>query len=509
MKKGIITVYLSLVLCVMISLIFAAIDSVRLSCGRAVASLAAEEGMFSLFSEYDRMLYENYGLLLLDGGYGSPELKAGALLDEAMTFTEKALAQGTVFAGSSNLFHAGIDSKAVTGYVLATDSGGAMLKDQIRSLMIRKLGADGAEALNAYYTGAAEAARAAESFDPERMESMKNNFEEGKKAAEEARLAAEEAARNAGELLPSGPGQDETQQAGENSGNNTTGAAAGAADIIENIYALKRLGIMAAVVPDATGLSTAKIRTNEMPSARSNLSGMGVLPEDSSTAADAVLLARYITDFFPAFTDNRESAGLRYQAEYAVAGKNRDIDNLKSVLNRLLILRMALNYSYLVTHPEKTEQAGMLALAISTILLIPEFIELIRQIILMCWSYGESMLDIKTLLAGGRVPLLKDEAGWQSSLSGLASLSSETEAGVMNKGLDYKEYLCIFLILKGSGKLIKSIGDLLEYNRRILGGEPGFSIDTCLCSMEIQLEGSIGSHSFVLTRRYGYDTIGL
>lgn len=508
MKKGIITVYLSLILCVMISLIFAAIDSVRLSCGRAVASLAAEEGMFSLFGEYDRILYEKYGLLLLDGGYGTPKLKAGALMDEAAGFIEKNLAQGTVFSGSSNLFRAGIESRAVTGYVLATDSGGAMLKDQIRSLMIRKLGADGAEALTAYFAGAADAARASESFDPERMESMRNSFEKGKDAAEEARLAAEEAARNAGELPASAPEKEEVLQEADSS-NITAGTASGAADIIENIYALKRLGIMAAVVPDISALSTAQIRSNEMPSARSIAEGMGELPADSPAAGDAVLLARYITDFFPAFTDNEESAELKYQAEYAVAGKNRDIDNLKFVLNRLLILRMALNYSYLITHPEKTEQAGMLALAISVVLLIPEFAELVRQIILMCWSYGESMLDLKSLLAGGRIPLLKDESSWQSSLSGLASLSAQTEAGRMKKGLDYKEYLCILLILKGSARLIGSIEDLLEYNRRIQGGEPGFSIDTCLCSMEIQLEGSIGSHPFVLTRRYGYDTIGL
>ena len=66
MKKGSITIYLSLALCVMVSLIFVSMDSARYSCGRAMAALSAEEGLFSLFGEYDRLIYDNYGLLTID-----------------------------------------------------------------------------------------------------------------------------------------------------------------------------------------------------------------------------------------------------------------------------------------------------------------------------------------------------------------------------------------------------------------------------------------------------------
>ena len=515
MKKGSITVYLSLILCVMISLIFAAMDSARLSCGRAITALAAEEGMFSLFSEYDRILYEKYGLLVIDGGYGSPELKAGLLLNRAADAAEKVLAQGSLFDinGSSNLFRAGMENKAVTGYVLATDSEGKMLKDQIKALMTRKLGIDVLSAMCTYYTGAAAAAESAESFDLEKMDNMKADLEEGKSAADEARRAAEEAERAAAEA-PGGRPDTPPAVSPQNEDNSAVSEqdakeAAGAADIIENIYALKRLGIMAAAVPDISRISAAQIDVKNMPSKRTVLTGMGVLPAGSSSIADAVLLARYITDFFPAFTDNDESGSFRYQAEYVIAGKGRDVENLKSVLNRLLVIRMALNYAYLLAHPEKTQEAGALALTISSVLLVPQFFELVRQIILLCWSYGESMLDIKELLSGGKVPLIKDDVSWHSSLSGLASLSAESAPGGSDKGLNYKDYLCILLVMKGSGRLMKGVEDLLEYNRRLLGSEPGFSIDTCVCSMELQFEGSIGIHSFVHTRRYGYDTVGL
>ena len=37
-------------------------------------------------------------------------------------------------------------------------------------------------------------------------------------------------------------------------------------------------------------------------------------------------------------------------------------------------------------------------------------------------------------------------------------------------------------------------------------GEDGFSLDTCICSLEIKLEGHISGHDYSLIRSYAYDT---
>lgn len=481
MKKGSITVYLSLVLCVMVALIYTAIDSARYSCGRALLSMAADEGLFSLFGEYDRILYEKYGLLFIDGGYDTGELKAGVLLEEAVDYMEKNAGSGSVQAGlfSSDLFRIDIDEKSVTGYVLATDSGGEPLRQQIRKLMLGKTGADALGALYAKYSGASVLLETVGNGNRDNMEQLKAEYESQRAAAVQRQEEEED------------PVEVEVPADFKNP--------------IDHIYRLKRLGIMGWAVPDINRVSAERIDLSAMPSSRTLNKGMGMLPETQSSVEDRFFLAKYITDFFPCFTAEEEN-GLRYQAEYAIAGKAADVDNLKSVLNRLLLIREVLNAAYLTIDQEKQAEAYAAAAVISSVLLIPEFIELVKGILILCWAFGESMIDLKTLLAGGKVPLIKDASSWQLSLSDLASLSMDTSPGGSQSGFDYREYLCILLMIKSGDKLMSAVTDLLEYNRRIKSGENGFCIDTCVCSMEIQIDGCIGKHPYTMIRSYGYDT---
>ena len=49
--------------------------------------------------------------------------------------------------------------------------------------------------------------------------------------------------------------------------------------------------------------------------------------------------------------DGLSQEGLSYQLEYAVAGKDTDMENLKSVVMRLLAVREAANLSFSVIRP--------------------------------------------------------------------------------------------------------------------------------------------------------------
>ena len=44
-------------------------------------------------------------------------------------------------------------------------------------------------------------------------------------------------------------------------------------------------------------------------------------------------------------------------------------------------------------------------------------------LILTLWAFGEAVLDVKTLLAGGRVSFWKTDATWKTGLSGLLDQS--------------------------------------------------------------------------------------
>ena len=69
-RRGSITYYLCLTLMVMLSLLFAGYASARQAAARVILASGVEQGLYSAFAGYNRELYEQYGLLFLDAGYG-------------------------------------------------------------------------------------------------------------------------------------------------------------------------------------------------------------------------------------------------------------------------------------------------------------------------------------------------------------------------------------------------------------------------------------------------------
>ena len=45
------------------------------------------------------------------------------------------------------------------------------------------------------------------------------------------------------------------------------------------------------------------------------------------------------------------------------------------------------------------------------------------------WAFGEAVLDVRTLLAGGKIPFQKTEGNWKTSLSGLLDQSFGEDRG--------------------------------------------------------------------------------
>ena len=116
-------------------------------------------------------------------------------------------------------------------------------------------------------------------------------------------------------------------------------------------------------------------------------------------------------------------------------------------------------------------------------------------------------MDLKTLLSGGKIPLLKDKESWQLSLGSLGTLllGGQGEGKSSEKGLDYRWYLRILLLAENSGSLADAAMDLTEYNIRVRRGRTGFSLDSCLDVLEVRLSGKVDGQEISLVRSYGYD----
>lgn len=495
-RKGSITIWLSLVLCVLLALIFACLQSARISAARGYISVCVEESLFSEFARYDRILYEQYGLLAVDAGFGTAGTDLTAVAGEIED------AAKTLISTQQDLFRIGLKETDITGYELATDSNAAPLKTQIKEIMTAKLGIDGVSRIIGMVNANAPVIEQQEREGTVDPESIRDAYAQQK---EQAEARENEAAMQAEAVQSDGGDIDNTEE------HTDAGPVEVPEDFenpLDNIESLIRMGIYNTILPDPLGVSGTAVDKSTLARSRKFEEGMGVLPEEADGAAEHLMIAAYINDFFPDFLScaGSDNKGLKYQAEFAIAGKDSDAANLKSVLNRILMIRMGLNYIYLNSmDPAKKAEAETCGLIIASLLLSPEAAEPISQIVLLAWAFGESMMDLKTMLAGGKEPLIKDESTWQLTLTQLASFSSETPT-TGRTGLSYDDYLTILLAIQSESELTRSLLDLLEYNRRIIGDDPAFQIDACITAIETETLLTIDGNDYSITRGYGYES---
>lgn len=202
------------------------------------------------------------------------------------------------------------------------------------------------------------------------------------------------------------------------------------------------------------------------------------------TLTEDFFFREYLLKYMGCYGAQKDTSALCYEIEYLVAGKENDTENLKSVVNRLLLLREAANTIYLFSDEEKRAEAELLALTLATLLMVPEIAELLEITLLFGWAYAESVYDVRTMLDGGRIPLLKDQSTWHYGLQGALQAQSASGGKGETKGLSYEDYLRIFLMLTDTDTLTGRAMDMVEADIRMTSGNERFRLDGCLDGVE-------------------------
>lgn len=508
MRKGSITLYLCLVLGALVSLVSVALFSVRKASARVVLASAAEQGMYSLFSRFDRTLFDEYGILAIDGGCNTEELKLGSLQEEAEEVVEYLTGNSSELAGPANLTHLAMEKGEVTGYLLLTDGQGAFLKEQILRALAGQKAVDVMLGVKDHVLEDSALLDTLEhSLDENAIEEAYQNAKSNPAEGEEAVTAAfrkisvtdpadflqkpaffsvtEEAQVKEPVLFPATAVL--TAEEGESLPQTLPTTTE---NPIEVIRGLKKLGILNLVLPKGRTVSEGQMDADTV-SKRTLQQGMGIVQEYDSSFVDKILLAEYLLEMFDDFTEagSEEKPGICYQVEYAIGGKNSDRENLKAVMNRLLAIREAANYVYLFKDPVKQEEVQVTALSISTLIGLPMAEPVVAEMLRLCWAFGESVLDLRELLEGGKIPVLKDASSWQLSLNMLTHIQeTSAEQHSSAQGLDYKGYLRLLLATKSEESLTKSLEDLLEHQIRKKEGHEGFRLDNCIVDMKIRFK---------------------
>ena len=116
----------------------------------------------------------------------------------------------------------------------------------------------------------------------------------------------------------------------------------------------------------------------------------------------------------------------------------------------------------------------------------PGIIELAKMGIVVAWAYAESILDLRTLLAGGKVALIKSAENWTLGLSNLSGAFSGTQKVKESEdGFSYEDYLQKMLYFETQEKLNYRAMDLIEKNVRVWSGNQNLRMDSMAQRMKV------------------------
>lgn len=275
---------------------------------------------------------------------------------------------------------------------------------------------------------------------------------------------------------------------------------AAALDRLEELFDKELFEVL---LPAGTELSRSAVSLKGIPSASSYQYTAGNSDIGSSFAengARQIAVNAYVPLYFPSFLEDggEKSSVLQYEMEYLLGGKKSDRENLKEAVNQVLTLRGAMNLLFLLNSPDKKAEADALAAAVSAGI-VPAQMAL-SFFILTMWAFGEAVLDVKILLAGGKIPFWKTENTWKTSLSGLLDQSFLRDTGEdCGDGRTYTEYLsCLLFLMERKTRNFRMM-DLIQWNIRTTQAD--FAVENCAYQIEIEAE-VLQKHMFFQKEEY-------
>ncbi len=215
---------------------------------------------------------------------------------------------------------------------------------------------------------------------------------------------------------------------------------------------------------------------------------------------------------------------LQYLTEYILCGKDSDKSNLNEVILKISVIREGANLMHLIMDGEKRKQAYSLASSLVGYTGNTAIVKIAQYLIMAVWAYGESICDLRTLLDGDTVPVIKTSESWQLSLDKLMamdfsvkgekssgdSVNNNSKDNSRGKGLlegqaSYEDYLRMLLLVQNSVEKRYRVMDIIEL-RMIAIGEKQFRMRDYIwaATIEVTVKMQKPGKYYVRDITYGY-----
>lgn len=442
--KGSITIFAALSMMLVASLLLALLEAARIHGLDYYAKKLTETGLESACAEYQPLLWQDYHILALDGSYGSGAFSMENVSGRVSHYVERNLEQKrTVFSlFGTNLFCLGLDEVEMAEYLLLTDGNGEVFLNLVAETMKETL--------------------------PELVaQEIYEQYQEGKEIEEGGSKEKEETS-DATELMAdisSGmTEEDETKQASFAENLKT---ALAAKETLTEVAEIQESGWLKLVLGEEAEVSQKYIDLSD--SIENRILNQGTM--DMAEQKDwyrKVLVLEYLENYYSCYLMQEEDGAFSYEMEYLVGGKESEIENLETVVKRLLAIREAANITYILGNKEMVKIAEAIGTAVAALLSGNEPVgKVVTAAVIGAWAYLESVLDVRTLLSGGKISLLKSDEEWTTDVGSIIESFKQTaKAKDCEGGLSYQEYLKQILFFMGNQKLAYRMMNVMEQNLR-------------------------------------------
>ena len=454
MQRGSLTLYAAMTIMLVASVLLALLESARVQMVSRCAQHTLDAALESVFAQYDGEIWDQYHLLLCEMGETESTLsfqKVQQIIGE-ISGADLLPSRVQKYGKSSHLLQAELSDLQIEDYTLVTDGDGQVFESLVASFMKNTIGFEAAKELQERY-------RQGSRLEEEDIDSAMQTAEDGiRDAGKEAKEQGK-------------TGIDAPQEVSDNP--------------LKVVAQLKKMGILSLVVENVDEISEKQLDLRRVVSHRNLQKGPRQEVSDQSWY-EQLLVQQYYLMFFSDYQEPNPEGGLSYELEYLLGGKSSDRENLKVCVSKLLLARESCNLLYLFSDAGKLQEtlslAGLLAGASAN----PLIIQAVQFALLVAWAFVESILDLRTLMSGGRIALMKTESLWTSDLSGLSQCTEgKLRAKESEKGFSYKDYLSILIYSGIEHRMAMRAMDLQEATVRKIPGYENFCMDHMITELTV------------------------
>ncbi len=509
--EGSITIFMTFLFLLMLSLVGVSLDSARFFGSRGYVEAAGLGAHMASFGDYNKELFQEYGLLAY-GGYDGLA-KESWLLEYQEIFLENLRTlppkkegwQGIFQKKYTNVYHIHnpVASLSEVSYLAKEDN----FLGQIDTWMKATTLTDISELLIGKVTG-------------NQKENPRNILEELQEK-QEPEINEEKTS-------------DNTENSQESIGDEVTSQEGNGENPITFFQELMTHGILRLVCSEEELSEKIIARRNSVKETSDNLKetewcrqedGVAML-EGMLSQSDSIWdeemnkgvkekgkLLLYASQVFSNYLENGEKHA-SYGLEYLISGKEKEDDTMAYIVNRLFLMRMLMNYAYVNQNPIFIEKSLVTATEIAVPICAEPFIPLIQQCILLILATEEACVDVTALLQGRLVPFAKtatcfqmqyeemclaSEGLFQKKATAYKKSTKNQQLMGLQKGWGYLHYLWLMLLMTSWDDLYNRTLDLIQDDLRSRYNE-SFDISQCICGVEVKLTYEIPILSSVLLK---------